>query len=151
MINKAKLQISIQAFISILILMTLFVASAHATSCHNPEQDTSQYNQKFIQAHDISSANATIEASVVQYNISQCCMEICNVFCNSQNIPNNALLVSRSFENKHSVDITTTKYYFDSELEDKHKNIILQDYYRSSHATTPSLLQTSLKHRALHI
>lgn len=151
MISKAKIKISIQAFTSILILMTLFVASAHAASCHSSEQNTSQLNQKLIETYDISSANASNETSVVKYNHSQCCIGICHVFCNSQNMPNDALLISRSFENKYSADISTTKHYFDSELEDTHKNIKLHDYYRSSHAKTPSLLQTSLKHRVLHI
>lgn len=151
MINKAKLQISIQASISILILMTLFVASAHAAPCHSPEQGTSQFNQKLIKAHDTSSANATIEASVVHYNSSQCCKGICHVFCNSHNIPDEALLIDRSFENMTSFDLSTTKHCFNNELEDKHKNIKLQDFYRTSHATTPSILQTTLKHRILRI
>ncbi len=131
--------------------MTLFVASAHATSCHNPEQGSSQYNQKLIKAHDISSANATIEASVVQYNNSQCCKGICNVFCNSHNIPDDALFISYSFDNKHSADILKTKHSFVNELEDTRNNIKLQNYYRSSHSTTSSILQTTLKHRVLRI
>jgi hypothetical protein len=151
MINKAKLQTLIQAFISILILMTLFVASAHATSCHKPEQDTPQFNHEHISVHDVSSNNATVEASVAQSNSSQCCMGICNVICNTHSIPNDALLISHSLDNKRLI-IPITKYYLDSELEDTHKNIKLQNYYRSSHPTTSSsTLQTTLKHRVLHI
>tara|TARA_R110002096_G_scaffold341639_1_gene534575 strand:+ start:3650 stop:4105 length:456 start_codon:yes stop_codon:yes gene_type:complete len=151
MFNKSKLLISIQAFISILILMTLFVASAHATSCHEPEQDTTQYNPKLIKAHDISSANVIVEASVAQSKSNQCCMGICNVICNMHSTPNDLLLISHSFENKRLIDVSTTKYYLDSELEDTRKNIKLNDYYQSSHTTTPSILQTTLKHRVLHI
>lgn len=126
MSNKAKLQTLIQAFISILILMTLFVASAHATPCNQPEQDTPQFNS------------------------NQCCMELCNVICNTYSIPNDALLISHSFDNKRLI-IPITKYYLDIEFEDTHKNIKLQYYYRSSYLTASSTLQTTLKHRVLHI
>lgn len=147
---KAKLQTLIQAFISILILMTLFVASAYATPCHNLEQDT-QFNHKNIKAYGVSNSNATIEESVFNYNSRQCCMEICNVVCNMHSIPNNLLLVSYSFENKRLIDISKTKYYLGNELEDLREKIKLKNYYRSSYTSPPSILNTTHKYRVLHI
>tara|TARA_R110002096_G_scaffold424822_2_gene633076 strand:+ start:198 stop:599 length:402 start_codon:yes stop_codon:yes gene_type:complete len=133
--------------------MTLFAASAHAAACHNPEEDKSQFNQEFIKAYDTSSANVnvTIESNIVQHNASKCCIGICHTFCNSQNMSNDSLLVSRTFENNKSANISSIKYYFDSEFEDTYKNIKLQNFYRSSYSTTPSILKTTLKHRILHI
>lgn len=155
MINKAKLQLSIQSLVSILILMTLFMASAHATSCHNIEQGVSQSNQKHIDAHKNISANVVVEVpaevSITQNNSHQCCKGICKALCSSHNFPHSALLVSGSFEKKYKSDVLKTNYYFNSELEQSHKNLKSQNYYRNNHFTAPPLLQTTLKHRVLHI
>jgi hypothetical protein len=151
MIKKTSLQTSIQTIISILILMTLFVVSVYAASCHDSEQGISRFNQKPIITHGILSAGAAVEASVVQYKGCQHCMVICSAQCNPKNIPVESLLISSNFKNKQSVDILKTKYFFDSELEDTHKNIKLQNHCRSSYSTSPSKLHATLKHRVLLI
>jgi hypothetical protein len=153
MINKDKFQLSIQSLISILILMTLFVISAHATSCHNLVQEPSQSNQNLINEHKASSATIINVAEVPAEAgvIKKCCIGICKAFCNPHSFTNNSLLASRSFEKKHGATILKTNHYFDSELEYTYKKLKSQNYYRSNHPAPPPLLQTALKHRVLHI